>query len=282
MDIIQAIILGLVQGLSEFIPISSSAHLIIVPWLLGWNDPGLPFDAALHLGTLVAVLVYFWRDWVTLIRGAVESLRKGTPLTDPAGRLGWFILLATIPGGIAGVLGESKVDDIFHGSTGMAPSTGIAIIGVVMILLAVLLWVAERTARHVETMEQMTLRQALTVGLAQATAIIPGVSRSGSTITAGLFVNLTREAAARFSFLLGTPLIAGAALKKMYDLIKEHPVGMDPTIMGIGIVVAGVSGFASIWFLLRFLQRNSTLPFIIYRVALGALLIVLVLAGFRQ
>jgi undecaprenyl-diphosphatase len=282
LDIIQAIILGLVQGLSEFIPISSSAHLIIVPWLLGWNDPGLPFDAALHLGTLVAVLIYFWRDWITLIRGALASLRKGNPLADPEGRLGWFILLATIPGGIAGVLGESKVDDIFHGSTGMAPSTGIAIIGVVMILLAVVLWVAERTARHVETMEQMTLRQALIVGLAQATAIIPGVSRSGSTITAGLFVNLTREAAARFSFLLGTPLIAGAALKKMYDLIKEHPVGLDPTIMGIGIVVAGVSGFASIWFLLRFLQRNSTLPFIIYRVALGALLIVLVLAGFRQ
>ncbi|MDQ2806562.1 MAG: undecaprenyl-diphosphatase UppP [Chloroflexota bacterium] len=283
MDLIQAIILGLVQGLSEFIPISSSAHLIIVPWLLGWQDPGITFDVALHMGTLVAVLAYFWQDWLRLITGALRSLRAGHPLSDPEGRLGWFILIATIPGALAGLLGESKLDELFHGSSAAGARNGILIIGIVMIVLALVLLAAERIARHQYDMEHLTLAQAVTIGLAQATAIIPGVSRSGSTITAGLFMNLKREAAARFSFLLGTPVIVGASVKKAYDLFKPHGTPVpDPTLFAVGMIVAAVSGYAAIWLLLRFLQRNTTLPFIIYRVAMGVLLIVLVLAGFRQ
>ena len=214
MDLLQAIVLGLVQGLSEFIPISSSAHLIIVPWLFNWPDPGIAFDVALHMGTLVAVLIYFWRDWVRLIGGALRTLTTRRLDTDPDGRLAWFIVLATIPGALAGVLGESKLDQLFHGSTASGRANGILIIGVVMIALAALLYLAERQASHLHEMSHLTLAQALTIGVAQAFAIIPGVSRSGSTITAGLFMNLKREAAARFSFLLGTPVIVGAGVRK--------------------------------------------------------------------
>ncbi len=283
MDLIQAIVLGLVQGLSEFIPISSSAHLIIVPWLLGWPDPGITFDVALHIGTLVAVLAYFWQDWVHLITTALRSLRAGNPLGDPEGRLGWFILIATIPGALAGLLGEAKLDEMFHGSTAAGARNGILVIGIVMIVLALVLLVAERTARHQYDMEHLTLGQTLMIGLAQAMAIIPGVSRSGSTITAGLFMNLKREAAARFSFLLGTPVIVGAGVKKAYDIFKPHGTPVpDVSLFAVGMIVAAVSGYLAISFLLRFLQRNTTVPFIIYRVAMGLLLIVLVVAGFRQ
>ncbi len=315
MDPLQAIVLGLVQGLSEFIPISSSAHLIIVPWLLGWSDPGLTFDVALHIGTLVAVLAYFWQDWIRLIRAALASLTArpgataarsasgrpgavaaevtspgpGSPgglgrlTTNPDAKIAWFILLATIPGALAGVLGEKKLDEMFHGATAAGRSNGILVIGVVMILLAGLLWLAERMARHQYPMEHLTLRQALIIGVAQAFAIIPGVSRSGSTITAGLFQNLTREAAARFSFLLGTPVILGAGVKKAYDTFHGGgiPAG-DTTAFVLGFLVAAISGYATIFFLLRYLQRNSTLPFVVYRVVAGVLLIVLVLAGFRH
>ncbi len=283
MDLIQAIVLGLVQGLAEFIPISSSAHLIIIPWLLGWKDPGLAFDVALHMGTLIAVLVYFWQDWVRLVRGALNSIARRNWTADPDGKLAWYIVLATIPGALAGALGESKLDEMFHGSTPSAAANGILIIGVVMIALAVLLWIAERVASHRYDMSHLTLQQALTVGVAQAFAIIPGVSRSGSTITAGLFMNLKREAAARFSFLLGTPVIVGAGVKKGYDILHEGgiPSGDLPAFI-VGFLVAAVSGYAAIFLLLRFLQRNTTLPFIVYRVVVGVLLIVFVLAGFRR
>lgn len=283
MDLIQAIVLGLVQGLAEFIPISSSAHLIIIPWLLGWKDPGLAFDVALHMGTLIAVLVYFWQDWVRLIRGALTSIARRDLLGSPDSKLAWYIVLATIPGALAGALGESKLDEIFHGDTPAAAANGILIIGVVMIALAVLLWIAERVANHRYDMRHLTLQQALTVGVAQAFAIIPGVSRSGSTITAGLFMNLKREAAARFSFLLGTPVIVGAGVKKAYDILQAGGIASgDLPAFLIGFLVAAGSGYAAIFLLLRFLQRNTTLPFIVYRVVVGVLLIVFVLAGFRR
>jgi len=300
LDPIQAIVLGLVQGLSEFIPISSSAHLIIVPWLFGWTDPGITFDVALHIGTLVAVLAYFWQDWVRLIRAAILSLMPRQAVataggggmstgvgprsltSNPDARVAWFIVLATIPGALAGLLGETKLDEMFHGATPAAQANGILVIGVVMILLAALLWVAERTARHIHSMEQLTLRQALGIGLAQAFAIIPGVSRSGSTITAGLFMNLKREAAARFSFLLGTPVIVGAGVKKAYDISKTGIPAGEQMAFFVGFLVAAVSGYFAIFFLLRFLQRNSTLPFIVYRIIIGLGLIALVLLGFRR
>jgi undecaprenyl-diphosphatase len=283
LDLFQAIVLGLVQGVAEFIPISSSAHLIIIPWLFGWKDPGLAFDVALHMGTLIAVLVYCWQDWVRLIRGALNSLAQRNLTADPDGKLAWYIVLATIPGALAGALGESKLDEVFHGDTAAAAANGILIIGVVMIVLAALLWVAERIASHRYDMSRLTLGQAFGIGVAQAFAIIPGVSRSGSTITAGLFMNLKREAAARFSFLLGTPVIVGAGVKQAYDIVKAGgiPSGDLPAFI-VGFLVAAVSGYAAIFLLLRFLQRNTTLPFIVYRVVVGVLLIVFVLAGFRR
>jgi undecaprenyl-diphosphatase len=282
LDLLQAIVLGLVQGLSEFIPISSSAHLIIVPWLFNWPDPGIAFDVALHIGTLVAVLVYFWRDWLRLIGGAVRTLGARRLDADPDGRLAWFIVLATIPGALAGLLGESKLDELFHGTTASGRANGVLIIGVVMIALAALLYLAERRASHLYDMGHLTLAQALTIGVAQAFAIIPGVSRSGSTITAGLFMNLKREAAARFSFLLGTPVIVGAGVKKAYDISKTGIPAGDQMAFFVGFLVAAVSGYFAIFFLLRFLQRNSTLPFIVYRVIIGLGLIALVLIGFRR
>jgi undecaprenyl-diphosphatase len=282
LDLLQAIVLGLVQGLSEFIPISSSAHLIIVPWLFNWPDPGIAFDVALHIGTLVAVLVYFWRDWLRLIGGAVRTLAARRLDADPNGRLAWFIVLATIPGALAGLLGESKLDELFHGTTASGRANGVLIIGVVMIALAALLYLAERRASHLYDMGHLTLAQALTIGVAQAFAIIPGVSRSGSTITAGLFMNLKREAAARFSFLLGTPVIVGAGVKKAYDISKTGIPAGDQMAFFVGFLVAAVSGYFAIFFLLRFLQRNSTLPFIVYRVIIGLGLIALVLIGFRR
>jgi undecaprenyl-diphosphatase len=282
LDLLQAIVLGLVQGLSEFIPISSSAHLIIVPWLFNWPDPGIAFDVALHIGTLVAVLVYFWRDWLRLIGGAVRTLAARRLDADPDGRLAWFIVLATIPGALAGLLGESKLDELFHGTTASGRANGILIIGVVMIALAALLYLAERRASHLYDMGHLTLAQALTIGVAQAFAIIPGVSRSGSTITAGLFMNLKREAAARFSFLLGTPVIVGAGVKKAYDISKTGIPAGDQMAFFVGFLVAAVSGYFAIFFLLRFLQRNSTLPFIVYRVIIGLGLIALVPIGFRR
>ncbi|HUS15603.1 MAG TPA: undecaprenyl-diphosphate phosphatase, partial [Chloroflexia bacterium] len=249
----------------------------------GWKDPGLTFDVALHMGTLVAVLAYFWQDWLRLIRGGLRVLAERRLDADPDGRLAVFILLGTIPGALIGALGESKIDAFFHGSTPAAQNNSILLIGIVMIALAAVLLFAERTARHQYDMGHLTLAQALAIGLAQAFAVIPGVSRSGSTITAGLFMNLKREAAARFSFLLGTPVIVGAGVKKGYDVLKDGGIpSADTAAFAVGFLVAAISGYAAIFFLLRFLQRNTTLPFVVYRVVVGVLLIGLVLAGFHK
>ncbi len=281
MDPLQAAILGLIQGLTEFLPVSSSAHLVIVPWLFGWPDPGIAFDVALHMGTVIAVLAYFWRDWLNIVQGLlrVVSTRR---IADPQGRLGVYILLGTIPGVIAGLLLETRIDESFHSADPARQANGILIIAVLMILLAVALFLAERLARHRLDITQLTLGAALGVGLAQALAVLPGVSRSGSTITAGLFAGLKREAAARFSFLLGTPIIVGSGIKKGYDVLQAGGIpAAQQAGFAIGFLVAVISGYLAIWFLLRFLQRNSTLPFIVYRVVVGVLLIALVLAGFR-
>ena len=284
MNIIQALVLGIVQGLTEFLPISSSAHLIIVPWLLGWNDPAInsiQFDVALHMGTLIAVLAYFWNDWVRFIRAFIRSVVERKIGTDTDRRLAWYLLLASIPAGIVGGLGESKIDDLFHQPANIR--TGLVVIAVMMIVMAGLLMLAERVGKHALTMSQLTLRPALGIGFAQALALIPGVSRSGSTITTGLFLGLRREDAARFSFLLATPVVLGAGLKKVYDLTKTPGGIPSDQQMGfvVGFVAAAVVGFLCIHFLLRFLQRRSTAPFIWYRFMLGILLLVLVFAGVR-
>lgn len=282
MDIVQALILGLVQGLTEFLPVSSSAHLIGIRWLMGWEDPGLSFDVALHLGSLVAVLLYFARDWLRLIRSTVAQVLSRGRDTNGEGRLAPYILVATIPAAVAGALGESRLEELFHGDSPAAQATGIFIIGILMIVMAGLLGLAERLASHTRDMNQLSLGQALVIGAAQALAIVPGVSRSGSTITAGLFMNLKREAAARFSFLLGTPIILGAGLKQVYDILESGGLqSADAAAFVAGFVAAAVSGFAAIFWLLKFLQKHNTVPFIAYRVVAGLFLIVLVLSGVR-
>src|SRR5439155_16117915 len=211
MNIFQAIVFGAVQGFTEFLPVSSTAHLILLPWFLGWPDPGLSFDVALHLGTLVALVIYFWKDWLAL-------------LAKP--RMIAFIIAATIPGAVAGVLFESQVENALR-----SPK----IIALMLSLMALVLVVAEMKGRRKKDLDQISWRDAITVGFAQAVALVPGVSRSGSTITAGLFVGLKRETAARFSFYLSAPIIAGAVAKKMLDIFKAGipPDQVSPFVAGI-------------------------------------------------
>lgn len=283
MDLFHALVLGIVQGLSEFLPISSSAHLLIVPWLLGWNDKSvtsITFDVALHMGTLIAVLAYFAADWRRLIVAFVHSVAERRIGDEPDRRLAWFVALGSIPAAIVGGLGESKVNDIFHDTQNSR--TAILVIAIMMIVLAVLLYLAERVGKHILDLRGLTLNTAIGIGLAQALALIPGVSRSGSTITTGLFLNLKREAAARFSFLLATPVILGAGLKSLYEVLKSGGLPSDEQLgFLVGFLAAGIVGFFCIAILLRYLQRNSTAPFIIYRILLGIGLILLLLMGFR-
>ena len=283
--ILQSIILGALQGLTEFIPISSSAHLIIVPWLFNWRDPALtslPFDVALHLGTLVAVLWYFAGDWVRLLKAGVASLRERRVGADPDRRLAWFIVIGIIPGGIAGVLGESKIEAWFHTPGEPIKPVAMMVMAAIIALLGSALFIAERLARHQRSLKDLSLMDTLIIGVAQAFAIFPGVSRSGGTITAGLAVGLEREAAARFSFLLGAPIIAGAGLKSLWDIYKEVNAGAlastDLILFPIGFVVATITGYLCIKFLLRFLQRNSTDIFVYYRWALALLVLVVALS----
>ena len=255
MNVFQAIVLGTVQGLTEFLPVSSTAHLIIIPKLLGWEDPGLTFDVALHLGTLVALLLFFWKDWVELIQsGLANTPGRGR---DP---LFWYIVLATIPGGIAGLLFEKKADRDLR---------DLRIIAAALILLALVLVIAELKGRKRKELGQISMSDAVVVGCAQALAIVPGVSRSGVTITAGLFRGMRREAAARFSFLLSTPLIAGAAAKKTLEIVKEGLPHSEVVPFIAGIIASAIVGILAIKILLKFLQSHSTFVFIYYRIALG-------------
>lgn len=284
MTILQAIILGIVQGLTEFIPVSSSAHLIILPWLFGWNDPALtslPFDVALHLGTLIAVLAFFASDWVRLIRAGLASLIERKIGADPDRRLAWLLLIGCIPGGIVGVLAESKINDLFHAPGTPVRPAAIIVMGLILALLGALLLAAERLARHTRKMEDLTLKDSILVGLAQALAVFPGVSRSGSTITAGLALGLERPTAARYSFLLSAPIIAGAGLKSLYETYQGVSTGLitraDLLLFPIGFIAAAISGYLVIRFLMRFLQTNSTAVFVYYRWALALLIIVVAL-----
>jgi undecaprenyl-diphosphatase len=280
MTLIQSVILGIVQGLTEFIPISSSAHLVIVPWLFHWNDPGLSFDVALHLGTLVALIWFFWADWVRLVRAGVRSIIERKIGDDADRRLAWFLVIGTIPGGIAGWLGESKIEDLFH-KPGTPHALGAMVaMAVIIALLGALLFIAERTARHLRGLERVTLRDAVIIGCSQALAIFPGVSRSGSTITAGLAVGLKRETAARFSFLLSAPIILGAGLKSLLDVRAELASGAmassELVFFAAGFLAAAVSGYLCIKYLLKYLQRHSTDVFVYYRWFLAALILAVV------
>jgi undecaprenyl-diphosphatase len=279
--LIQAIILGIVQGLTEFIPISSSAHLVIIPWLFRWNDPGLSFDVALHVGTLVALLLYFWPDWVRLVRAGIASIVERKIGDDPDRRLAWFLVIGTIPGGLAGWLSESKIEQLFHQpGTLYAPKAMIAM-AIIIALTGIALFIAERMAKHLRGLNQVSLKDAVIIGLSQALSIFPGVSRSGSTITAGLAIGLQRETAAHFSFLLSTPIIIGAGFKSIFDISGELTSGVmvqsDLFLFAVGFITAAVTGYLCIKFLLKFLQKHSTDIFVYYRWLLAIMVIVVAL-----
>ncbi len=260
-------VLGVVQGITELLPISSTAHMRIVPALLGWQDPGSAFSAAMQLAALAAVVSYFWRDVTGLADGTVTALRTGN-YASPTWRLAVGIVLATIPIVIGGLLLSPLLNRCD------SPLRGIVVIGCSMVVLAVLLGVAERMAKHRRTVEEMRLRDALIVGVAQVGALIPGISRSGSTLTAALFRDLKREEAARFSFLIGIPAIALAGLHEIWVLHKAHIPSEAWHVLIFGLVIASLSAFAAIWGLMRFLERFSTWPFVFYRAAIGILLLV--------
>ncbi len=277
MDLFQAILLGIVQGLTEFIPISSSAHLIIIPWLFDWRDPGLAFDVALHLGTLVALLWFFASDWVRLIRAGLASIVERKVGDDVDRRLAWWIAIGCIPGALVGALAESKIEELFHQPDAPHNPVPMIVMGVIIALLGAALFIAERIAKHQREMKTLSLKDALIIGCAQALAIFPGVSRSGATITAGLFLDLKRETAARFSFLLSAPIIAGAGAKSIFNLLRDGITSSELVFFAVGFLSAMISGYLCIKFLLRFLQRNSTDVFVYYRWLLAAFIIVVAL-----
>ena len=285
MLILKAILLGLVQGLTEFVPISSSAHLVIIPWMLQWEDPALEslsFDVALHLGTLIALLAYFAKDWVRLIRAGFASIAERKIGEDVDRRLAWFLVIGSIPGGIVGLLFEKKIDAWFHPSQGSIQSSSMIAMALIIAVLGGLLFLAERLAAHRRHLGQITFKDSVLIGLAQALAIFPGVSRSGSTMTAGLALGLERETAARFSFLLSAPIVAGAGLKSLLKIATEMRsgaiTGSDFMLFAVGFVVAAISGYFCIKFLLRFLQKHPTNVFVYYRWMLALLVLVVALA----
>lgn len=262
MSLVEAIVLAVVQGLTEFLPISSTAHLILVPWLLGWQDPGLTYDVALHAGTLVAVLAYFARDWWLLLTNALRSLPAEI---DVHVSLLQVIFVATIPAALAGFFLESYAETVFRSAWLVASA---------LMAVALLMWVADRRPTLVRSLETVGFRDGLLIGLAQAVAIVPGTSRAGITIAAGLFRNLTRESAARFSFMLATPIIGGATLVKGLELWKHGiPPGVSPTDFAIGFAVSAVVGYAAIAFLLRYLQMRTLKIFVAYRLVLGVIIL---------
>ena len=262
-DVFQATILGTIQGITEFLPISSRAHIILIPWLFGWPDPGLTFDVALHLGTLAALLIYFFKDWVYLTKSAFRIFQNDPEDSDA--RLALYLILATIPGVIAGLLFEHLEDQI---------STP-AVVAAMLIVVALLMRFAEISGRRKTDLETITLSDALMIGSAQALAIIPGVSRSGITITAGLFRGMTRKAAAQFSFLLSAPIVAGAVLKKVIDIAIDGLPRGQSTPFAVGIVVSAFWGVISIAAMMAYLQNRTTFVFINYRIVLGIAVLIL-------
>ena len=274
MGVLEAIILGVVQGVTEFLPISSSAHLLIVPWLFGWPEPGLAFNVALHLGTLLAVVTYFWRELVAMAAGLLRGLRVRRWTADPDARLALIIAIGSIPAAVAGFLGSDALDAYFH--SGGGGDQAITVSALLLIGLGLLLALAEWLARHRRELSDVNAWDGILIGLAQALALLPGVSRSGSTITAGLFLGLRREAAARFSFLLGVPAVAGAGLLEGVKLLQVGLPAEERIIFAAGTVSAAVVGYLAIAFLLRFLQRYSTMVFVAYRLILGLALLAVV------
>ena len=265
-------VLGVVQGITELMPISSTAHMRIVPALFGWQDPGSAFSAAMQLAALAAVIGYFWNDVRDLILGSLAAI-AGRDFSDRSLKLAIGIVIGTIPIGIAGLALAQLLN------TCGSPIRGLEVVGVACIAMAILLGLAEVLARHQRAFERAGLLDCLIVGIAQVGALIPGVSRSGSTLTAALFLGFRREEAARFSFLLGLPAIALAGLK---ELVELRHAGLDAhgwSVLVVGLVVASLSAFVAIWGLLRILERFSAWPFAVYRAFIGVVLLAGVAVG---
>jgi len=263
MTVFQALVLGVVQGLAEFLPISSSAHLALAPWLFGWPEPGLGFDVALHVGTLVAVLVYFRREWVRLLAACWRMLATRRIETVEQRRV-LHLVIATIPGAVGGVLLEHYAETTFRAPT---------LIAIALIVLGILLWLVDTVSAEDRPLRTMRWYDSLLIGLAQVLALVPGVSRSGGTITAGLALRFDRDSAATFSFLMSMPIIAGAAVMEVPRVLRQ--VGISTPLV-IGVLAAAVSGWAAIAILLRYVRRNSYGVFAAYRILLGAVILLVV------
>jgi undecaprenyl-diphosphatase len=276
-EIFAAVVLGIVQGLTEFLPVSSSAHLILVPWLLGWKPDGIVFDVSLHVGTAAAILAYFWKDWLNLGRECVRGILTFSPLGNPERKLGWLLIVGTVPAAIFGLLFEKQLEEKLR-----SPLITVA----TLTLLGALLFISERRSRLSRSIAQFSWGDAIWIGLSQALALVPGVSRSGITISTAMLRDADRASAAKFSFLLATPVVVGAGVLEGWHFFKAL---RDPDIMAalgpavtavnpwvplaLGVSCAAITGFLCIRYFLRYLQTRTFVPFVIYRLALAAVVL---------
>ena len=274
---IQALVMGLTQGLTEFLPISSSGHLILVPWLFGWTVPvrddfinSLAFTVMLHMGTLLALLVYFWREWLKLIPAGLAAIRDRSLAGDPDRKMAWLIVVATIPAVLVGPILTDTNESLVREPARVA---------FMLCVGAAILWLADRWGSRQREMDSLTFGGALGIGVAQVLALVPGISRSGISISAGLFQGLNREAAARFSFLMATPVVAGAGVWEARKLLtNEAGVNPEVELIVVGFVAAAISGLLAIRFMLEFLRRRPLTVFVVYRVAAAILVFVVLLS----
>jgi undecaprenyl-diphosphatase len=270
MPLYQVVVLAVIQSLTEFLPISSSAHLTLAPWLFGWKDPGLIFDIALHFGTLASILIYFFRDWVQIVGQGLGLSVGSDPELKQNRALLWLLAAASIPIGIIGFLFNKQAETTWRNPY---------LIGTMLIVIGIVMWIAERRGAGNKPMGHLSWGDGLAIGIAQALSVVPGTSRSGITITAGLFRGLSRETAARFSFLLSAPAIAAAALKGFWEIQKHGGIAPDMKVpFLVGIVLSAILGAIVIAVFLRYLRRNSLMPFVYYRIVFG--IIVIALAAF--
>lgn len=258
MNILQAIVYGMVQGITEFLPVSSTAHLVIIPWLFGWQDPGIAFDVALHLGTAAAVIIYFFKDWLRLISAGLTNPKSGD------GKLFWLIVLATIPGGLFGVI-LSRYMESFRNP---------AVIGVMLIIMGVILYLSDKTGKNTHHLGDMNAKRSIAIGLSQVFAIVPGVSRSGITLSAGRLLGMDRESIAKFTFLMSTPIILGDGLYHAKNLLHMH---IDAVPFLTALVVSAAVGILCISFLLGYIKKKGLGVFAVYRFSLGVLIIAIYL-----
>ncbi|MCZ6469319.1 MAG: undecaprenyl-diphosphate phosphatase [Candidatus Dadabacteria bacterium] len=261
----QSIILGAIQGITEFFPVSSTAHLVLLPWFFSWTDQGLPFNVALHMGSLIAIIYYFWRDWILIIKEFLQSVLKGSFEGRPNGKTGLYLVIATVPGALAGLLFEEYAAGLLRHPLSIAFSLS---------FFGVILYFSDRVSKKNKTVGEMNIVDCIIIGLSQALAIIPGVSRAGITITGAMFRNLNREEAAKFSFLLGAPLIAGAGVFEARHL--EYSAVMSVPFIA-GVLASAVFAFLAIKYLLRFVRKSSYTVFVIYRLGLAVLIVFLYL-----